>query len=619
MLWKSLTSIIVYAGIACLAAGEPLPVLNDPYGICSHVSRTGIWDWPFAQRNFSRMNDAGISWVRTDWDWYTVEPEKGKWNFEQFDRLAELAQRKGINILPILASPAWAGAEVKSGRYDSWRNYVRTVVGRYGRQFRYWEVWNEPNYTAFLTPGGKYVPLLKASYEEIKKTDPSVQVLHAAACGIDLKYIEESFKAGSGNCFDVMNLHPYNWNTTPERMLLPDLDKLKALMEKYKLSDKPIWITETGWSTFPVASDFWLKQLPAALSHLGIDPEKSAIALVSDPDEGVNGFAVNSAEAHFPYFGSSKKITLRQIRELDVKRYPVLVPAVRWEFPSQYMPDLVSYVKRGGTLVLPCGQPFRYDVQPDGRGGFRKLPADRKWLEALHIDWTGTGKLTYCRTAPQFIGKFDCKPGPENVLLTGRSLKPGDRFIPMTEAGNDKLSGARSAIYRLDSDLKGNLIINLDWLPIPQSVTEETQAQFLPRAFLIAFSRGVERFFWYSLRSRGLKENDRESHFGICRSNLKPKPAYDAYRTLTRLCPSGSTVPRLSRKDGVWIADWKRPDGTGVLAVWTEFGSRKIRLHTAGKVSDAVDYLGKKLALPQDEFTATPGIVYFSGAGLTPE
>lgn len=180
-------------------------------------------------------------------------------------------------------------------------------------------------------------------------------------------------------------------------------------------------------------------------------------------------------------------------------------------------------------------------------------------------------------------------------------------------AGDGKIRGAKLAIYQLDSDLKGNVIVNLDWNPIPQVVTEETQAEFLPRAYLIAFSRGIERFFWYSLRSRGLRESDRESHFGICRSNLEPKKAWYAYRTLTRFCPSGSTAPRIRQEGDVWIAQWTGPDRRNVWAVWTELRPRSVRIRFSGRPAEVCDHLGQPVPEPAGKFTVRPGVTYFSG------
>ena len=140
--------IVLAAGILAVCAAEEAPArLNDPYGICAHVSRPD-WDWPFAARDFVRMEEARIGWVRTDWDWYRVEPAQGKWNFDLFDRLIALARRDRIHILPILAydvkwaTPAWKHP-------DAWGEYVRRLVIRYGKKLRCWEVWNEQNSVGF--------------------------------------------------------------------------------------------------------------------------------------------------------------------------------------------------------------------------------------------------------------------------------------------------------------------------------------------------------------------------------------------------------------------------------------------------------------------------------------
>ena len=87
-------------------------VLEEPYGICSHVSRRD-WDFPLARQQFALMNRTGIRWVRSDYDWARVEPQRGKWDFSHLDQLQAEADRAGIHILPILAydvkwaTPAW--------------------------------------------------------------------------------------------------------------------------------------------------------------------------------------------------------------------------------------------------------------------------------------------------------------------------------------------------------------------------------------------------------------------------------------------------------------------------------------------------------------------------------
>ena len=96
---------ILAAGTAAAAAAT-----DDPYGVCAHVSRSEL---KIAPQEFDRMREAGVNWVRTDFDWNGVEKSRGEWNYAHLDRLTGLAKEEGMNILPILdydvawARPAW--------------------------------------------------------------------------------------------------------------------------------------------------------------------------------------------------------------------------------------------------------------------------------------------------------------------------------------------------------------------------------------------------------------------------------------------------------------------------------------------------------------------------------
>lgn len=115
--------------------------------------------------------------------------------------------------------------------------------------------------------------------------------------------------------------------------------------------------------------------------------------------------------------------------------------------------------------------------------------------------------------------------------------------------------------------------------------TEQTQAERLPRIFLVSFALGVEKVFWYNFRSNELDPNDKECHFGVCHRDYTPKPAYYAYKNLIRMCPYKSTRPQLSRHGNVYLAQWKRPDGKKVYSVWTSKGQERVGVRVKGGYS----------------------------------
>lgn len=590
-------------------------ILQDPYGICAHVNGGSF---AVAPQKFAKVRELNCNWVRTDFEWKRLERSRGRWDFSRLDSLVSLAGESGIHLLPILdydtewASPAWKNL-------DAWGNYVRKTVKRYAKDLRYWEVYNEQNARSFwrgIPDGRIYTSLLKRSYQEIKAVDPSLTVLYGGTAGVPLSYIEDTFRAGATAYFDVMNIHPYHWQGTPE-MMISELEELRALMRRYN-AEQPIWITEVGWSTAQPTS-FFRNVLPAVFHRAGIEPASSAVAIVSDPANGFPDAQEFDSRFHLSCFQTVQRIPLSSLKSLDPKEFRVLIPSLGESFPSAYYDDLIRYLQRGGTLLLPSGLPFYYDLRPASDGRLEKVQINMKAAARFHIGWethwTRKGvpeKERYQRAAPSFTGKFNLEFAPAGRFLTTENLKAGDRFIPVVEAGTDSYKGVIAALYQLNSDLKGNIIVCTKPI-ITEAVPELRQAELLPRTFLTAFACGIQRIFWYKLRSGERKINDRESHFGILRKNLDGKPAFDAYRTLTRFCPSGSTVPELRQTGGVFCAGWIRPDGSRVWAVWSEHCPLKADLNWKGELVEARDLFGNLRSVSKSPFTATPQIVYLIG------
>jgi len=108
-----------------------------------------------------------------------------------------------------------------------------------------------------------------------------------------------------------------------------------------------------------------------------------------------------------------------------------------------------------------------------------------------------------------------CQPQPpEKKLLTDiaklKGLAPG-KPLWITEFGYPASTGAAG-------------------------VDEETQANYLVRAFLLArTSPAVERVSWYDFQNDGEDPAEAEFNFGIVRKDHTPKPAYAAFKTMASL------------------------------------------------------------------------------------
>ncbi len=164
-----LTTFLLSAG-PCSAtlpegAAEEARLVDEPYGVCCHVTRGELWDAP---KLYPLMREAGVSMVRSDWDWRYQEDAPGKFN-PKYDLLIENIFRGGMDFLPILP-----GNQPKFGQWawnhlDDFGRFVRRDIGRARNHFEsHFGLLDRDNRPKFayqalktltrLLPGGSTVP-----------------------------------------------------------------------------------------------------------------------------------------------------------------------------------------------------------------------------------------------------------------------------------------------------------------------------------------------------------------------------------------------------------------------------------------------------------------------------
>ena len=154
--------------LACtLASSLAFAAVNNPYGSCAHVTRGE----PPA-RTCAMMRQAGMGWVRSDFDWRSIEKKKGVWDFAYFDKVVAECEAEGVQLLPILGySVPWA--HPAHAHLDAWEEYVRKVVTHYGKRLPVLEVWNEENHIYYLSivyDDGAFYPGGQSQYKSEVQT-----------------------------------------------------------------------------------------------------------------------------------------------------------------------------------------------------------------------------------------------------------------------------------------------------------------------------------------------------------------------------------------------------------------------------------------------------------------
>ncbi|MBR4170724.1 MAG: cellulase family glycosylhydrolase [Kiritimatiellae bacterium] len=607
---------------------------SNPYGICSHVTRD---EFQNTSKFFPQLQQAGITWVRSDFDWVYLETKPGEWNFKKYDELIQRMETANIQLLPILGC-APRHAYPAHQHLDQWATFVRKVVERYQKQLPVWEVWNEENIASFWKEpnANDYTKLLKRTYETIKAVNPNLRVAFGGTAGVPYEFIENVYKAGGKDCFDIMNIHPYSQPNPPESSLEQRIEKLRELMAKYGDEKKPIWITELGWPTHvpPVPAVHGLAT--AGLRVANPNRKVWRIGLLQDS-------RIDSCKVPARFFDASEWPTGSILKPMDADELRVEIGRMGVDavmlsageaFPADLFEDLFSFVKNGGVWFQPGGMPvWNAYVRDEKLNKWVKTDAIaphecRRRLRIQEEAWWTNKKL------PE---QLDVKPTEyakgieirnekaQRFFRPASNMKEGDQFIPLlTGEAKEGYTATAAAVYKYGSDMKGAFItcgiMNMD----DRAVNEKQQGEFLSRALLIAMQCRVERFFWYEFQAPEWDDNDGESHFGIVHRDFQPKPAFASYWTLTKCRPASSVTIDGNWKDETvhyYYPQWKLPDGRIAGAVWTLSAPRDYQFTFSDQVT-FTNYQGKKLNPKWDMekrqvvLHLDSGPIYFTGAKL---
>lgn len=242
------------------------------------------------RRSLQMIRDAGFHWIRQQFPWEDIEihgkgdfqdrrtqPPKSAW--EKYDRIVELAQEYGLEIIARLDNPpAWSrtkgdalGTFAPPDDLNDFGDFVYAVVSRYRGRIKYYQIWNEPNiYPEWgeqpVDPVA-YTQLLKVGYTRAKEADPEAVIISAGLAPTtemgpknlsDLVFLQKMYDAGAKAYFDIISVQGYGlWTGPDDRRVDPSRTNfsrpllIREIMVRNGDADKPIWAAEVGWNALP--------------------------------------------------------------------------------------------------------------------------------------------------------------------------------------------------------------------------------------------------------------------------------------------------------------------------------------------------------------------------------
>lgn len=239
-------------------------------------------------REAALAHAAGFDTIVQLFHWGEIEPTRGQFYWQRSDELVQAAAYYGLNLIVRLDHPPdWArpallqpgASPVQLAAYETW---VRRVVDRYRGQVYAYIIWNEPNLAlewGGLSPDpATYVDLLAVGYRAVKTADPNALVVSAGLAPTNTRnaqalddrlYLEAMYAAGASAYFDVLGVHAYGFGLPPDEprdggwdgglvgLVFARVEVLHEIMAVYGDGEKPLWITEMGWTVEAQAHSAW--------------------------------------------------------------------------------------------------------------------------------------------------------------------------------------------------------------------------------------------------------------------------------------------------------------------------------------------------------------------------
>jgi len=263
-----------------------------------------------------RLAQAGVKCIRLGIDWPTAEPEEGKYDWTQVDDQVGRCRRYGIEpVCLIVNTPAWAsptGERVhnyapKPQAMSAWYRFCHQLAGRYRKDVRRYEIWNEPNGWGWhnFNNVDEYLPLLRAAYRGLHKGNPKCLVAVGGMDDPDLHpddqtgwrgayFVRKLYAAGGKKYFDAVADHPYSSDL--EGNFRAKVTALRQVMVENGDADKPIWFTEFGWHTGGTPPDEQARLYKEWLDMLLTDEFKyvtvATCLSLADFENNVDGFGL---------------------------------------------------------------------------------------------------------------------------------------------------------------------------------------------------------------------------------------------------------------------------------------------------------------------------------------
>jgi hypothetical protein len=379
----------------------------------------------------------GASYVRV----FALGSQLGSW--ASFQNVVTDARARGMGVVFVITGNA-DGSTTPSdpAAFASAAGTFASHMAAVGGATAY-EVWNEEDESQFwgaAVDAGRYAAILKAAYPAIKGNDPGAKVLLGPLTGNNYGFLQQVYSAGAGGSFDAASVHTdtaclvdppssyYRENGQVARFTFLGFRSVHDVMVANGQGDKPIWMTELGWTTATstCARGMWAGQKPAG---------------VSEAAQAANIREAYHCLAGYPYVQVGLWFTLKDTNshgdELD--HYGLQ------RIDGTHKPSwdaFRSVATQGDTLTSPCGDFDAPSLKVTSPG------TSEQYVQVLTISAVATDATSVARITFQADGK-------EIRNFTGADVGSG-KTVKLDWQGAKSLAYGKHTITVLALDPQGN-------------------------------------------------------------------------------------------------------------------------------------------------------------------
>lgn len=162
---------------------KPLQMKSPEYGMIINVWNAGNC---ITDRDLRLVKEAGFTWVKQVFPWREIEPQKGKFNWAEADRVVGMVAKYNLDLaVAVSLQPEWAadGYPLNNPPRNmaDIADFMAAIAKRYKGLVRAYEIWPGPNVSKNW--GGqspnpqRYVEMLRNAYWYAKAQDPYAMII----------------------------------------------------------------------------------------------------------------------------------------------------------------------------------------------------------------------------------------------------------------------------------------------------------------------------------------------------------------------------------------------------------------------------------------------------------